>query len=79
MISPLRFVARPRSRARKNQVVRGQSIFSQGQKGRSHLCGDGAQTAKHDADEQKRQADAQALSHAIDPFTKSIDLSKCEE
>ena len=35
--------------------------------------------AKHDADEQKRQADAQALSDAIDPFTKSIDLSKCEE
>ena len=35
--------------------------------------------AKHDADEQKRQSDAQALSDAIDPFTKSIDLSKCEE
>jgi len=33
----------------------------------------------HDTDEQKRQADAQALSDAIDPFTKSIDLSKCQE
>ena len=33
--------------------------------------------AMHDADEQKRQADAQALSDAIDPFTKSIDLSDC--
>jgi hypothetical protein len=31
----------------------------------------------HDADEQKRQSDAQALSDAIDPFTKSIDLSDC--
>jgi len=33
----------------------------------------------HDADEQKRQSDAQALSDAIDPFTKSIDLSDCQK
>ena len=35
--------------------------------------------ALHDADEQKRQANAQALSDAIDPFTKSIDLSDCQK
>lgn len=35
--------------------------------------------AMHDADEQKRQSDAQALSDAIDPFTKSIDLSDCQK
>ena len=33
----------------------------------------------HDTDEQKRQSDAQALSDAIDPFTKSIDLSDCQK
>jgi hypothetical protein len=33
--------------------------------------------ALHDADEQPRQAAAQALSDAIDPFTASVDLSKC--
>jgi hypothetical protein len=33
--------------------------------------------ALHDADEQTRQSNAQALSDAIDPFTRSIDLSKC--
>jgi hypothetical protein len=46
-------------------------------------CGESDATDKvqalHDADEQKRQSDAQALSDAIDPFTKSIDLSKCQE
>ena len=35
--------------------------------------------ALHDADEQARQAQAQKLSDAIDPFTKSIDLGKCQE
>ena len=46
-------------------------------------CGEGDATdqvqAIHDADEQKRQSDAQALSDAIDPFTKSIDLSDCQK
>jgi hypothetical protein len=46
-------------------------------------CGEADATAQvqtlHDTDEQKRQADAQALSDAIDPFTKSIDLSDCQK
>ena len=46
-------------------------------------CGEGdvqsQVQALHDADEQKRQGDAQALSDAIDPFTKSIDLSDCQK
>lgn len=46
-------------------------------------CGESDATsqvqAAHDADEQKRQSDAQALSDAIDPFTKSIDLSDCQK
>jgi hypothetical protein len=35
--------------------------------------------ALHDDDAQKRQDRSQALSDAIDPFTKSIDLSKCKD
>lgn len=46
-------------------------------------CGQDDATAQvqqlHDADEQKRQSDAQALSDAIDPFTKSIDLGDCQK
>ena len=46
-------------------------------------CGEDDATTQvqaiHDADEQKRQSDAQALSDAIDPFTKSIDLSDCQK
>jgi hypothetical protein len=46
-------------------------------------CGQDEATAQvqqlHDTDEQKRQSDAQALSDAIDPFTKSIDLSDCQK
>ncbi len=46
-------------------------------------CGESDVTSQvqtlHDTDEQKRQADAQALSDAIDPFTKSIDLSDCQK
>ena len=46
-------------------------------------CGQDDATAQvqamHDADEQKRHSDAQALSDAIDPFTKSIDLSDCQK
>jgi hypothetical protein len=46
-------------------------------------CGESDATSQvqalHDADEQKRQSDAQALSDAIDPFTKSIDLSDCQK
>ena len=46
-------------------------------------CGESDATSQvqtlHDADEQKRQGDAQALSDAIDPFTKSIDLSDCQK
>jgi len=46
-------------------------------------CGESDATSQvqalHDADEQKRQAGAQALSDAIDPFTKSIDLSDCDK
>jgi hypothetical protein len=46
-------------------------------------CGESDATSEvqavHDADEQKRQSDAQALSDAIDPFTKSIDLSDCQK
>ena len=34
--------------------------------------------ALHDADEAPRHANAQALSDAIDPFTRSVDLSKCK-
>jgi len=48
-----------------------------------NACGESDATAQvqqlHDADEQKRQSDAQALSDAIDPFTKSIDLSDCQK
>jgi hypothetical protein len=46
-------------------------------------CGEDDATSQvqalHDADEQKRQANAQALSDAIDPFTKSIDTSDCDK
>jgi hypothetical protein len=35
--------------------------------------------ALHDADEQTRHANAQALSDAIDPFTRSVDLSQCKD
>jgi hypothetical protein len=48
-----------------------------------NACGESDATSQvqalHDADEQKRQANAQALSDAIDPFTKSIDTSDCDK
>lgn len=48
-----------------------------------NACGESDATSQvqqmHDSDEQKRQSDAQALSDAIDPFTKSIDLSDCQK
>jgi hypothetical protein len=72
-------------RAHENEHVRRFSTYN-GTKNipvNVNACGESDATnqvqAMHDADEQKRQSDAQALSDAIDPFTKSIDLSDCQK
>ncbi len=71
-------------RAHENEHVRRFSTYNGTKNIPVNITGCGESDIKdqvqalHDADEQKRQADAQALSDAIDPFTRSIDLSDCQ-